>query len=644
MVSVSCKEPRPIWRGFFVYRFLKKFELSLCNAVVLRINETNQTAIMPKLILILGLFLTITTSLFSQFPISGCVYDDSGDPLVGASVIVKGSRLGTVTGINGCFTLNVPEEKCVLIIQYVGYSKKRVNITPDNKEDLSITMSSGVALMDVIVAKREKKRGELSRSRLAKITYDAAAVAPASYEMPAGSAETTIASDAAAATYSGEDLPAAGQLTAGEVNDFGKWELWEDISKEDLAAHRSVWKFFPEHRYTVQLTYPNGAAVIDATVILKQKTGQQHYKARTDNQGRAELWSGLFDEQASSNLAFELTASINGQSYDLPTATAFEQGINHFTIPQECNRPTTVDVAFVVDATGSMGDEINYLSSELLDVMKRSIDSLEGQNIRYTSVFYRDHEEEYLTRHRPFGESMEKVVSFFSEQRADGGGDTPEAVENALDVAINELKWNKNAAARLLFLVLDAPPHQEKEQVEKMQQLSIKAAEKGIRIIPVVCSGMDKSGEYLLRSVALATNGTYTFLTNHSGIGGDHLEPSTDAYEVEKLNDLLVRLITQFGKTKDCGTTSEPIRKPAVDEILKWSVYPSPTFGPITVKLPEAEGTVLVYDAFGKLLQRHPVSKRKFDIQLGQLPSGTYVLHYQWKKKLSVRRVIVSRA
>ena len=64
---------------------------------------------------------------------------------------------------------------------------------------------------------------------------------------------------------------------------------------------------------------------------------------------------------------------------------------------------------------------------------------------------------------------------------------------------------------------------------------------------PVSCtdesSGVDQPTEFLLRSLAIATGGTYTFLTNDSGIGGDHTEPTIGTFEVELLNDLLVRVI-----------------------------------------------------------------------------------------------------
>jgi hypothetical protein len=50
-----------------------------------------------------------------------------------------------------------------------------------------------------------------------------------------------------------------------------------------------------------------------------------------------------------------------------------------------------------------------------------------------------------------------------------------------------------------------------------------------------------------LRFLAVATGGTYSFLTDHSGIGNPHLDPSPTigAFKVERLNDLLVRVISE---------------------------------------------------------------------------------------------------
>ena len=77
------------------------------------------------------------------------------------------------------------------------------------------------------------------------------------------------------------------------------------------------------------------------------------------------------------------------------------------------------------------------------------------------------------------------------------------------------------------------------------------AAEKGIRIIPVASSGVNKETEYLLRSEALLSGGTYTFLTDDSGIGHSHLVPTVGEHTVEFLNSMMVRLICEFHTGED---------------------------------------------------------------------------------------------
>src|SRR5690606_27376441 len=108
-----------------------------------------------------------------------------------------------------------------------------------------------------------------------------------------------------------------------------------------------------------------------------------------------------------------------------------------------------------------------------------------------------------------------------------------------------DLQWNNNATARLLFLLLDAPPHHNPQVISEIHQWVAEASKKGIKIIPVTASGIDKETEFLMRYMGIATNGTYVFITNHSGIGNEHLEPTVGEYEVEFLNELLVRVITE---------------------------------------------------------------------------------------------------
>ena len=138
------------------------------------------------------------------------------------------------------------------------------------------------------------------------------------------------------------------------------------------------------------------------------------------------------------------------------------------------------------------------------------------------------------------------------KEDATGGGDYPEAMDEALDLAIKK-DWGEENATRLLFLVLDAPPHDSEQNALTAFGAIRGAAEKGIRLCPVLCSGADRLTEYVTRVGALWTGGTSIFITDDSGIGGGHLDPDLPQATVERLNDLLVRLIVGY-HTGDFGT------------------------------------------------------------------------------------------
>lgn len=147
-----------------------------------------------------------------------------------------------------------------------------------------------------------------------------------------------------------------------------------------------------------------------------------------------------------------------------------------------------------------------------------------------------------------FNHDTDLVLEQLKKEYADGGGDYPEAVDQALYDGVFNHSWN-GESIKLLFLILDAPPHNDSSQINSnLQKTIVEAAKQGIRIIPVASSGVDKDTETFLRTIAILTGGTYTFLTDHSGIGNSHIEPTIGSYQVESLNDCIVRIIKTYYK------------------------------------------------------------------------------------------------
>lgn len=618
---------------------------------------------------LLLLLLALVASLPAQHRYTGCVTDKTDNPLIGASILLEGTTTGTVSDFGGCFDLICPDTTARLIIGYTGYETK--TIVASAATTLDIRLEEGAAILEEVVVTgyaATHKRVVRSASSSARESGRESSLPPPSSAPPAprlpeaamdlvtvkaygvpliemDASTAGVVADYVESSAGIANAPAAGQLTAGESNDFSKWELWQDISQEDLAEFRSVWGFYPDRRYTTQLTYKGGIPAADVKVSLQNKAGDLVWTARTDNLGRAELWAGINDPQFPTE-SLKLVAQTNGKTHAITAkASTFGQGINSFELLTACASPEAVDIAFVVDATGSMGDELRYLTSELGDVITRTREQLQTADLRTAAVFYRDSTDDYVTRHQAFTDQVDTTLAYFNQQYHGGGGDHPEAVDAALQTALDSLDWRSFATSRLLFLVLDAPPHNDPAIVARLQRLTKKAASAGIRLIPVVCSGMTKDGEYLLRSMALATNGTYVFLTDDSGIGGKHLAPTTDTYEVEKLNDLLVRLIVTFSKNSGCGSAviaqqDQPTEQPK--DALAFEAYPNPTSGPVNLKLPKGEGEIFVIDVTGKLLRRMMVNSRKTELDLTGLAAGTYLIRYVVGEDSGIRRVVLT--
>jgi hypothetical protein len=136
------------------------------------------------------------------------------------------------------------------------------------------------------------------------------------------------------------------------------------------------------------------------------------------------------------------------------------------------------EVAFVVDATGSMKAVHDWLSRDILKAMAAlGTIALEP---RVGVTFYRDQGEEFVVKTLPLTNKGEQIVQFVNETGAVGGGDTAEAVLAGLTEAVGANRWNSGKGGKVLVLVGDAPPHP--QDVDACVNLAKQAKEKGFTI------------------------------------------------------------------------------------------------------------------------------------------------------------------
>ncbi len=626
-----------------------------------------------RFVTLLCIFLLGIGAAFSQ-SISGNMNSEADSEALryGNVDIYKGDKLvaSVITDKLGNFAIALDTGTYVCVMNYAGYSpiKKEIKVTGDEvanfkmKEDPSAPKLAARAedgdlrkemrsIEEVaIVSSKSEKRMTFSSPKKSR--------AEAYSSAPRGTTSDGTVMAIPPGKSGGLGVPltngtgSSSQLTAGEINDFSKWKMWQDLSKGELASYQKMWEIAPSGRYTVMLQSESGIPIVDAIVQLLLNRNVV-FTTRTDNTGKAECWLTVKNETPEVNGKLSIQIAYNGKTSTINKVSAFENGLNHQKLNISCQEVENVDVAFVVDATGSMGDEINFLQAEMSDIIFQSKQISNKLNFRFANVYYRDEGDSYVTKSMNFNRVLSESDAFINQQSAGGGGDFPEAMDVGLDSAINNLSWSENARARILFLILDAPPHQGSAVNERLQRLILQAAEKGIRIVPIGASGIDKSTEYLMRALALGTNGTYTFLTDHSGIGNSHIKPSTDSYEVETLNAILVRIVKSYTYMPDCQQNIPDLALNIPDSIVStiqavdstdtnavkpdpkalnitWSYYPNPTNGMITI-LPNTDIKELyVSDLSGKVLQILPRLKKdeRIQVDLSGYATGIYLIRY----------------
>ena len=102
---------------------------------------------MKKLTLLLACLLSMGLAIGQNRPISGTVVDETGEPVIGASVFARGTTAGTVTDINGKFSFSVPVSANTLVVKYVGYADVEVAANAN----VSVKLTRDAKLLDEVV-------------------------------------------------------------------------------------------------------------------------------------------------------------------------------------------------------------------------------------------------------------------------------------------------------------------------------------------------------------------------------------------------------------------------------------------------------------------------------------------------------------
>jgi hypothetical protein len=176
-----------------------------------------------------------------------------------------------------------------------------------------------------------------------------------------------------------------------------------------------------------------------------------------------------------------------------------------------------IDLAFCIDTTGSMQNEIDNVKAKVKETVAKIAGGKPAPIIRVGLVAYRDRGDDYVTKLFQFTDDIDKVVRDVSSFRAQGGGDGPESVNEALHVAVNDLNWDKDKKTlKMLFLIGDAGPHYYANDYDWHTE-SKKAISNGIQISTLACQGLESypenEGTGVFKEIAKLTDGQFEQLT-----------------------------------------------------------------------------------------------------------------------------------
>ena len=150
-----------------------------------------------------------------------------------------------------------------------------------------------------------------------------------------------------------------------------------------------------------------------------------------------------------------------------------------------------IEVAFVLDTTGSMSGLLEGAKAKVWSIANQLATGQPKPDVRIGLVGYRDRGDAYVTRRVELTGDIDAVYAELFALRAEGGGDTPESVNQALHEAVTALDWSTDPGVyRVLFLVGDAPPHTDYQDDVAYSESVRLARAKGIVVNTVQCGAL----------------------------------------------------------------------------------------------------------------------------------------------------------
>ena len=355
--------------------------------------------------------------------------------------------------------------------------------------------------------------------------------------------EPSISTDSEKPASSPERSNQYAAMRAGSVDDNSEWDDYLLYRQRFSESGIHVHDLDVSERHIIRVTDSDGRPILGAVVTIRDANGREFSRLQTTSDGRVLFFPKAVDggqaqgytiqaEKAGREVTLEIDSDTLQHTLTLDVRTATD--------------PVRLDVLFLIDATGSMSDEIQQLKDNMISVSER-IHALPSEpNVRFGMTIYRDRGDLFVSRTFDFTSDIQAFTDELAQVVAEGGGDYPESLNEGLHSALHLPEWRVEETVSLIFLIADAPPHLDYSQDYDYAQEIFNATESGIKIFPLASSGLDDQGEYIFRQLAQMTAGKFLFLTyGAGGEPGDDTPHHVDDYSVLSLDDLVVKVVEE---------------------------------------------------------------------------------------------------
>lgn len=178
-----------------------------------------------------------------------------------------------------------------------------------------------------------------------------------------------------------------------------------------------------------------------------------------------------------------------------------------------------IEVVFAIDTTGSMGGLLEAAKEKVWSIATTMAATKPAPNIKMGLVAYRDRGDAYVTKVFDLNSDLDSVYAELMEFQAQGGGDGPESVNQALSDAVHRISWGQNQNAyRVVFLVGDAPAHMDYGNEARYPQLVKQASARGILINTIRCGNDQQTAQQWQQIAALGQGSYFTVDQNGSAL------------------------------------------------------------------------------------------------------------------------------